>query len=1033
MKRFVIAALALLAGGDLLAQPAVFVYGDGRLHAHSGERPPEPGELQGLDHAWVWSERSAPRRIDAADFGKEPPPEDRGRLKVRIASTSASQRLPPGLRLLAAPAEMWGQVPEHLLPAWPVPEQGRLAIPRDSRRPWRLRLLGGEHGSWWSDVAAGRPAATLVPIAAGDRVLGIVGTDREALPGAALTLLSKAGNNAGVLAQYRCDEGGEIRVRSLPDAAEVTLIATEARHAPAALSARPSCWPQRLRLLPGGTVRGRFVDPEGVPVPDVEVRADAWLSDRTTATASRRSTSDESGRWSLATLPHGTVGLAATAPGFAPFQTRIEIAGEPVDLGSIELMPGGLLPVLVVDDAGSPVPGATLEVKPGLRVSADSRGKARLVDVPADRTFEVAARADGHLSAEKTITPPLPEALRLTLQRAFLVEGRFVDQEGIAVASGNVRIEVGHRYRDDALGAGGRFALDLEPAREARLVLSSAATRELAVSVEPGAGGETRDLGDLRAPPGVRLRGRLLRADDASPVAGARIWVPRPSPQGDVVAWAQRDLIATTSRTDGSFELNGLPRVPMLLRVEAAGLGRIHLSIEPDAWQVDLGEKYMSQGARVRVLIDEEAEGAQARVDLRNAWLELDMLTATVTEDGQAVVPYVPAGSATVTVLHGRELLCEERIEVAEGEDAIDVDCQAAEMLVSGMVTAGGEPAGPGQLHWQPADTAQVPALIMARQTALGVRQDQTFGAGRPQVDVEVDAGGAFRTNRLRPGKWAVTWLPAAGSMTAPETVELPAAATHDVQLAFGGMSLSGVVIGEDDSPVTGARVRVMETGDAAFTFSRSDGSFSLVGLEPGRHQVHARFGELNSQVVEALIEPGREPEPVVLVLAENALEKVEILVLAGDERPASAAFVFLERDDGRVRMVTTDLDGRAAVELRPPAPRGLRLAGVSDGRWALGSWLSLETASDGVTLTLKDTGAIRIASREQQGAATIFSADGWDVSWLLTRIGARPWLSPDLPLVIRGIPEGRYTLALGDFSSEIAVRHGDVTDVEVP
>ena len=85
------------------------------------------------------------------------------------------------------------------------------------------------------------------------------------------------------------------------------------------------------------------------------------------------------------------------------------------------------------------------------------------------------------------------------------------------------------------------------------------------------------------------------------------------------------------------------------------------------------------------------------------------------------------------------------------------------------------------------------------------------------------------------------------------------------------------------------------------------------------------------------------------------------------------------------------------------------------------------------VTLAPQDTGSVRIASRELHGATVIFTADGWDLSWLLTRIGARPVVSPDLPLEIRGIPEGSYKLALGDFTADIAVRHGDQTEIEVP
>lgn len=1067
-------ALAVLSQApNLQAQPLVCSYAGERIERcalaeDASDAAFELADTEGLETVWIWSPDAAPRKVEVVGKTSEEitaalatalPTKDRERLTVEIAlpeseparasaKTDDTDAPNPyaGLRVAAAPAEMWNAVPEHLLPRWPVQKNGSASLPRDPGRAWRVRITGQETGSWWLDVPAGRATARLEAVPAGHRELSLVGADGETLIDAGLTVMEDERGRQRVLAHYRPTDRGGLRLPSLPDHGELVVIASAPGHASRGFSVWPSALPAELRLDAGGSLRGRFVDAEGEPIEGVAVHADAWLDPSLGAVAARQTVSDADGSFDLDGLPRGEVAVAARRPGRAAWKSHLELDGETVDLGEIELFRGQTLDLLAVDDLGEPIPGAVLATESTPECSTNVQGRARFEDLPPDAALTIYARADGHRPTTTSVAAPLPEEpVRVVLERAFRIEGRLVDNDGLPVHEGTVRHQTGRRYDEHELENGGRFALDLESAASAvvapeiELVLRSPRTREARLTVTMGAPGETLDLGDVRTPPGLVLRGRVVRDVDGAPVAGARVWTPRPSQDGDIVAWVHGDLVEATSGDDGTFELSGLPRQPVLLRVDAPRLARAHLRAEPpeDGDVVDLGEVILGDGARVRITIEEEGDGrgtATARVDVRGEWRELDMLTASVV-GGEAVVRNVPPGPSTLTVLKGRDLLCERALDVPPGGGELDVDCRDEALRVDGRVVLGGQPAGAGRLIFM---TEQTPGhgIIFSSKTPLGAGRQRVYGVGRPQVDVEVDAAGNFTTDALHPGAWQVTFSPAVGSTTAPRTIDLPAAAgsarMHRLDLLFDADTVAGVVVDGGDRPVWGARVR--EVANGAFTMTGGDGRFTFTGLGPGRHRLHARLGEERSGVVEAVIEPDRAAEPVTLRLGEGREDRVEIVVVDADGLPAAGSFVFLEGDNGQNRLLTTDIDGRATLELPPPVPARIRAAAVNDGRWAFGTWAAVDRVRDeGLALEVPETGTLELSAEDARGVAEIVSPEGWNLSWLLTRIGDRPIVDPRWPLLVRGLPEGRYQVGLGDFITAAAVRVGTRAEIELP
>jgi hypothetical protein len=496
------------------------------------------------------------------------------------------------------------------------------------------------------------------------------------------------------------------------------------------------------------------------------------------------------------------------------------------------------------------------------------------------------------------------------------------------------------------------------------------------------------------------------------------------------VAWAQGDLVETRSRGDGTFTLSGLELRPVVLRVDARGYGREHLPIAPDpeAGFPDLGTVTLEAGTALRVVAGEDGEGALARVDVRNRWREPDMLTATIV-DGEAVIEPVGAGPVTVTVLKGRDLLCEEAVEVAAGVTEQEVRCRAGGAEVRGTVLIGDRAARGGKLRWRAPSDHDEPGLILNRSTSVGLTGSRVYGSGRPPVDVAVEDDGTFHA-ALKAGAWEVAWIsPSGGPASPPERVELQRGGARQVTLRFQATVVSGRVVDEEGQPVEHARIRQIDGG--GFALSRGDGSFELVGLPEGEHTVQARLGEQTSDVTTVRCIAGERVDPLTLVVRPREPQTVRITVLDGDGWPSAGAFVFLEDDHQRRRILTTNLDGWVEGRLEEPVSQNYRVAAVEGGRWSFGPWVDRATLLDeGMHLTLKATGALRV-SGEETGLVSVTAPGGWDLVALLAQLGERPLVQPEVPVVLMGLPAGQYQLHLGSARRTATVRGGDEIDVD--
>jgi hypothetical protein len=1002
------------------------VFDDGRIAASAARPAPESGRT--IDHAWWWSPEMAPRRLGPGDIASARPTQDRARLAVVVVGDRDPRRGPA--ELVAAPVALWEELPEALLPAWPVPPDGRISIPLDPSKRWRLRLAVAGRGTWWTDVPAGQRTARLAIVPAPGLHLAVVDEQGRSLDEATLLALEGGGERRGgrlTWGLYRQDHGA-IEARGLPDQSDLVGLVSAPEHAPAVVRGRPSELPERVVLGPGSKLSGRVVDERGKPILGAEVRVESTLPGGLFGYTPALASSSADGHFALAGLRPGRAALLVRAQGFSPYRDLLTLAEGRNDVGSLALARGRSLPILVVDDIGQGVSGADVAAGPGVAAVTDSEGRAVLHGTAAV-AVEVTARAVHHLPASRHLEPPFSVPERLVLRRAFVIEGRLVGADGTPVANGSAHVSRGARSGDQPLEPGGRFALDLEPGSGFDLTLTSPETRELRLRVEAGAAGEERDLGDLRAPRGSVVLGRTVRAADGLPVAGARIWLPRPSAAGPLMAWANGDLLEARSDDQGRFRLGGLAAGPALLRIDATGLARGQVTVQAADEPVDLGDVALGEGVTLAVLAPgASGDDTLARVDLRREGLEPDRMTSVVF-DGRATFRHLPTGPLSLMVLRGRQVLCERELNAGPEGGELEVECRSRRLRVQGAVVAAGRPAGPGRLLWLP-PAPTVPTGVNTVVSPAGLVEQQVFDTSRPDVEIEVAPDGRFATDELTPGRWQVVWTAADGGRSSTRTIDLPEADSYTTMIELSGNVLAGQVVDRDGKPAADARVRLV--GDGTTVLAAPDGSFAFTGLDPGRYVLQAHAGDLESPPAQVELSAERPSDPLRLIVDRPRRTELHVAVLDASGSPAGGAFVFIEELGRGTRLLTADGGGRLVVPVSEPPPAQLRVAATAGGAWGFTAWQSWEALRDGVLIAVDPGGSLRVETHKLEGSPQIFTSEGWNVSALLTELGLRPRVSPSMPLEIAGLPQGAYIVRLDAVSVNAAIRQGERAGVDL-
>lgn len=970
--------------------------------------------------AWVWSPVCAPQRVEATGRREFPCSPATQRLEVTVQPPPSWRRdeAPPPGRIVAAPLAAWEELPEEMLPSWPLGADLKAVVPVNGQAALRLRVIGRGFGSSWVDVRADARATRIATAGTEDLAVAVVGEAGE-VPAKVKAYFYEPGVPRFA---YRAlafgTDRGSIVLPSAPGELRLAALFSADGFLPRRVEATVGRFPSRVPLAAGCAVEGTVVTESGEPLAEVSLHAEGRAGGGVTSSA--EATTDPQGSYRFAALPKGTVAVQLQAAGRETRIERFDLA-ECIgrwDAAPIPLSKASALRVRVTDQNGGGVAGAHLRASGGQSIDTDPRGIAVLDGVAAARTLTLEVRAKGFLKRDATLAPPIPATAELSLARAGTVRGVLVDEDGKPVPEATVTVAVGNGTTSGESGAAGDFDVDVTPDVPLEIRASSPSTAEWRKRVDPVAAGEIREFGEVVLARGFEISGRVVAASTGEAVPGALVWAAKGPSAAALVDWAMGATARTTSAGDGKFRLSGLPFGPATFRVEAAGFApseRSVLPAEADARRAELGDVPLAVGGTIEVQADRRLNGT-ARADWHGDWRESDMITVSLVA-GEAVLDHVPPGESRVSVVAEGELVCDGPVSVDDGAIA-RFDCDDNRLQVEGSVRVGGHPVGPGSLNWHTATTSD--SLILNTRTRLGLVQQQVFGAGRPQVSVDVDAAGNFATDRLSGGTWQVLWLPEGGGGTQQREVTLPAVGPVHVDLDFPGGSLQGVVHDQDGRAVAGARV--VDSASGSTTRSGGDGGFRLDGLGEGVARLQALAGERKSPVVEVAVgAPEAASQPVELVL--EAPTRFRLVVL-DEGRPATGAVVFLEAAGRGLRLLTTD--GRGEVEVDAQSASAFRAAAWVAGRWALGPWLdAASAASEGYSLEVAEVGELRVTTASAAGELEVLGPGDWPLSTPLRQMGQSLRLSPERETVLSGLPPGTYVLILGSDRQTAAIEAG--------
>lgn len=978
--------------------------------------PPQPT----IHHAWVWTSRTGPKRVLSNDLSKSLVP-DRDTLSITVVPRADCKQEP--IEVIAAPVEMWWDVPESLLPHYPLSKSGRVILPRGENEPWRLRAVAMFSSSPWVDVEPRRVSVTLVASPASTVSFEATAVGGPLPPLARARLVSSARSNKprqDLLAIFEPSAPRRYRIPVFPREDDYLLVLTGPSLAPLLVQATKGRVPDGVMMTQGATLQGSLVDDRDQPINSALVVGEFVLGPELRQPLPKLASLMPGGGWRLTGLPRGHVSVAFNAKGFAVERREIDAVAGTVDMGTIRLRRGIEVPVRVLDDAGAPVAEARVTVRTGLSGPTDAEGRFVLRGITGAAPFRIRVDGPGHLTADLTVSPPFPEEVRVTLPRAFIVKGRILGADDLPLDDAAVHIEIGNVSQSIVTSAGA-FSAPLLPATPAILVVQSPTYDTTRIEVKAGAAGEVRDLRNVRLAEGLLVEGSVVAAEDGFPVAGARIWATRQSSGGPLVSWMLKDLLEASSEADGRFTLHGGRPGALALQVEAPGFARAHRDLTlKDGVPTDVGEVGLTRGATVNVrLRPARDDNATARLDLRGMRLDPDMLTAPVSQS-LAVIEHVPAGTFRISVVEGSKQLCETMVEIEAEDNSVDATCTSKSTDVHGTVWYGKSTAGSGVLLWTESSESLVPDGIMTQELASGQLQQEVFSSRRPDVSVSVGPDGTFATRELGAGSWHVSFTPSSSGPTPSQLVQIPDSDTFETVLAFPGHSVSGVVQDDDGQPIGTARIAETESG--GFAITDPSGRFAMPGLGTGIHHLQARVNDDYSDSVPVVVDENREPDPIKLVVSRgnSVLLHVQVMDRAGS--PASGGFVFVDVPGRSVEIATADASGHTSVRIPKPFPDSVRFAAWASSGWAFGGWTPWKQARQGTVLVMGRSGTLIVQSEKAAGVAHVVAASGWDVVWLMARLGTNPFVGPDVTLPIAGLPEGNYTVGLGEVSMSVMV-----------
>ena len=616
-------------------------------------------------------------------------------------------------------------------------------------------------------------------------------------------------------------------------------------------------------LVPGAQIDGLVTDPDGQPVSGATVEAERFGPDRD---QERTTTTDADGRFRLTGLPHQLVDLTVRADGYPPRTLR----GTRPETGEtilIELQAGASLAGRVVDDAGKPAAGASVQLHPDFESltqgtlpssrdyykRTDGDGRFRFNDVGAG-TWSLEATegtAKAKLDAIELAPGTEPEVeLRLRSQDQLIV--LVTTHLGEPVSEARIRVAAeADPYSGDygTTDASSRAQIGITPGAatvsiehveqqdESRQVVLEPGDNELAFQLQPGGA----ISGTVRSPDGAPLAVVTVEAhqegDLDMPPAAYRRYFGQPK---------------TTSGRDGQFRLAGLEPGRYLLTARASGLAGSGPAqpIEIDGQAVDGVDIVLEPGGSITGTVTGLSAAELGQVEIAVSQNAGWQVTAPDAEGSFGLENLAP-GTWKIVARKGEfyaERSVERSVTLERGGTEAFVELPFERGLsLSGQVLIAGEPLTDGFLsvdqpeeadpHWTQTDHRGAFVMDGLAPGSYELQIQQPGGSTEHRsIDLQTDLDG-LRIDLQAPTTLTgvvldrATGQPLANvSLTAGNAARIAALRAESARLGAAGWALSGA----------GGRF-ALQFGSTAeqlwITRDGYQGALLSLSVAPGQHQ----------------------------------------------------------------------------------------------------------------------------------------------------------------------------------------------------
>ena len=457
-------------------------------------------------------------------------------------------------------------------------------------------------------------------------------------------------------------------------------------------------------------------------------------------------------------------------------------------------------------------------------------------------------------------------------------------------------------------------------------------------------------------------------------------------------------IAEATSDRDGKVLLRGVRPGAMKLRLALPGYVERSVDVEVPPQGVDAGQQVLEPGTTVLGRVVDERGAGIPDAEIRAGSMIGAFGPAITTSDatGAFAVADRPREGETYLVAQRGENERSESVRVALPPQGV------VELVIKGRRTLTGRVV----------DEATAAPVVGALVSASRTMKMQSGGGGmafafmvRDSTDeVETDGEGRFRIEGVAAGGEYTLNAAARSYRSLEQQVKVPEveAPRPLTVLLKPGLAVHGIVLEPADGPAPGV---VVESSPAArqggmalreqtqTARSAADGSFTIVGLEPGQFELRATADD--GATAREVVEAGRD-EPVELRL--EGAGAIEGRVVTDDGPVREATVSGFSGDFNQIDPVKVDSAGAFRMPRVPPGQ--YQVWAEAEGWAQAGSQATVEPGRTAtVTLTLKRGGTVN-------GRVLGLGAKELERCEVFSR-GARAKPSPDGSFTLTGVPLG--------------------------